>query len=246
MLGGLATQGIARVDVYRQPVVQILNTGSELVSVGKPLTGAQIYNSNVFTIGAYLRQFGCIAQDAGIVEDAPEKIAARADAALKTADLLITTGGASVGDYDYAVRAAEQMGAEVLFWKTNMKPGGALMAAGKDGKLILSLSGSPGAAVLGLLMVAAPYIRKLCGRRDLATRCIQVALAQPLNKTSDKLRLVRGKLELQDGRALFSFASVQGNGAVASMSGCDLIGKVEAGRGPLAAGEMIEAEFIEE
>jgi molybdopterin molybdotransferase len=94
-----------------------------------------------------LRDLGARALNAGVVEDDPDAIAERIGRALEASDMVITTGGASVGDYDWAVTSAERLGAEVLFWKTKLKPGGSIMAAVKDGKLILGLSGNPGAAV---------------------------------------------------------------------------------------------------
>jgi molybdopterin molybdotransferase len=107
------------------------------------------------------------------------------------------------------------------------------MAAAKDGKLILSLSGNPGAAVLGLLRIALPCIRKLCGRAELMPTAINVFLKKPLKKASPKLRLLRGRLELIDGKAYFAENEGQGNGAVYSLLGCDLLAEIEAGSPPL-------------
>jgi molybdopterin molybdotransferase len=121
-LGILAGQGIADVAVYKKPVIYILNTGSELTEVGTPLKPAMIYNSNVYTLSGYLRDMGAEPYNAGIVEDDPDAIASRINAALEASDMVITTGGASVGDYDWAVTSASLLGAEILFWKVSMKP----------------------------------------------------------------------------------------------------------------------------
>ncbi|NLA86422.1 MAG: molybdopterin molybdotransferase MoeA, partial [Clostridiales bacterium] len=223
-LGLLAGQGISQVSVYKKPVIKILNTGSELLEVGTPLRPAMIYNSNVYTLSGYLRDAGAEPVNAGVVEADPNVIAERINAALLSSDMVVTTGGASVGDYDWAVTSASMMGADILFWKTNMKPGGSLMAAVKDGKLILGLSGNPGAAVLGLLRIALPYIRKLCGRTDMFLTPIDVILKEPLKKPSPKRRLLRGRLEYIDGKAYFTENEGQGNGAVYSLLGCDLLG----------------------
>ncbi len=241
-LGVFATQGRATVTVYKKPKILILNTGTELVEVGQPLGGAQIYNSNVYTLGGYLAELGAEAVNAGTVEDDPDIIAARIGAALEEADMVVTTGGASVGDYDWAVTSAEKLGADVLFWKTNMKPGGSLMAAVKDGKLLLGLSGNPGAAVLGLWRIAMPYVRKLCGYKALDLPSVQVRLKAPLYKSSPKLRLLRGRLEISpSGEALFAETEGQGNGAVFSLVGCDLLGEIPSGSPPLEAGTPIKA-----
>ena len=241
MLGVLASQGYDKIPVYKKPVIMILNTGTELVEVGQPLPEAAIYNSNVYTLSGYLRDQGAEAKNAGVVEDDPDVIARRIGQALDASDMVITTGGASVGDYDWAVTSAETLGAEVLFWKTKMKPGGSLMAAVKDGKLILGLSGNPGAAVLGLIRIALPYIRKLCGYEELELDTVQVQLRQSFDKESPKLRILRGRLEIQDGKAYFAENEGQGNGAVFSLVGCDLLGEIKPGASPLPAGAVIKA-----
>ncbi|SHH78095.1 molybdopterin molybdotransferase [Sporobacter termitidis DSM 10068] len=244
LVGILASQGIEHVAVYKKPVISILNTGTELTEVGQPLSPAMIYNSNVYTLSGYLRDMGAAPKNAGVVPDLPDAIADRISAALRESDMVVTTGGASVGDYDWAVTSAERLGAEVLFWKINMKPGGSIMAAVKDGKVILGLSGNPGAAVLGLLRIALPYVRKLCGRTDVMPPVIDVFLKEPLTKPSPKLRLLRGRLELSAGRAYFAENEGQSNGAVSSLFGCDLLGEIAAGSPPLPAGTIIKAYRI--
>jgi molybdopterin molybdotransferase len=241
LLGVLASQGIVSLRVVKKPVVTVINTGSELVEIGSPLPTGMIYNSNVHTLCGYLRDMGAEPRNGGVVMDEPGVIARRIQEALDVSDLVITTGGASVGDYDWAVTASQMLGASVLFWKINMKPGGAIIAAVKDGKVILSLSGNPGAAVLGLLRIALPYIKKRCGHTVLETPVVRVALKEPLTKASPKLRLVRGRLEIQDGTAYFAENEGQGNGAVSSLVGCDLLGEIEAGSPPLPAGTLIKA-----
>lgn len=240
-LGLLAGQGVGRVPVYRRPVIAVLSTGAELAEVGEPLSAAQIYNSNVYTLSGYLAGAGACPRNDGICEDEPGLIAARIAASLETADMVITTGGASVGDYDWAVTAAERLGAEILFWKTQMKPGGSMMAAISGGKLILSLSGNPGAAVLGLLKVGMPYVRQLCGLRDTLPETVTARLTKPLKKASPGLRLLRGRLERRDENVWFTENDSQGNGSVSSLQGCDLLAEIPAGSPPLPAGTVVRA-----
>lgn len=241
LMGIFAGQGLNEIGVYKKPTIAILNTGTELTEVGRPLMPAKIYNSNVYTLSAYLLEQGALPFNGGTVEDNPEAIALRIDELLKSSDMVITTGGASVGDYDWAVTAAERTGADILFWKTQMKPGGSIIAAEKGGKLILSLSGNPGAAVLGLFALGLPYIRSLCGRLDLYPEKIKVPLRNDFDKGSSLLRFLRGRLEIIDGTAFFCENEGQGSGAVASLKNCDLLGLIPAGSPPLKAGTLIEA-----
>ncbi|MBQ9980288.1 MAG: molybdopterin molybdotransferase MoeA [Oscillospiraceae bacterium] len=243
--GIFASQGLAFVDVVKKPRVAIINTGTELLRPGDPPQPAKIYNSNAQTVAGYLEFFGAEPVQKGTVEDDPKLIAEKISDAFRTCDMVITTGGASVGDYDWAVGAAELLGAEVLFWKTNMKPGGSLMAANCGGKLLLGLSGNPGAALLGLIRVALPYLKKLCGKKDIYPRWIKAYLSSDVKKASPKLRILRGRLKIEDGKAVFEEMDGQGNGTMSSFIGCDLLGQIPAGSPPVSAGTLIEAMVIE-
>ena len=240
-VGMLAGQGIPEAAVYRRPRVAVLSTGSELAQPGEPLGPAQIYNSNVYTLSAYLQGQGCEAESLGAVPDDPDAIAAVIGGALERADMVITTGGASVGDYDWAVRVFERMGAEILFWKAAFKPGGSLAAATVGGKLILSLSGNPGAAVIGLLRLGLPVLRKLRGLTELLDEPIEVVLKGPYKKGSPQRRLLRGRLLIEEGRAFFVPNDGQGNGVVSSLLNCDLLADIPAGTPPLADGTLLKA-----
>ena len=245
VIASLANQGFASVQVYKKPVITVISTGTELCEAGEKLRPAAIYNSNTHTISAYLTGVGAIPVNGGVVPDQPDAIAAMIGRALETSDMVLTTGGASVGDYDWAVKSAELLDAEVLFWKTMMRPGGAIMAALKGGKLLLSLSGNPAAAVLGLLRVAMPYIKKLCGRSDCFYPEISVALREPLRKNSPKLRILRGRLDIIDTRAYFTESTSQGSESMSSLAGCDLLGEIPMGSPPLPAGTIIKAYRID-
>ena len=241
VISAFANVGLASIEVFRRPAVTVLSTGTELLEPGEPLRPAMIYNSNVYTLSAYLAAAGAQPVNGGTVEDSPALIAQKIKAALEVSDMVVTTGGASVGDYDFAVSAAEALDAQVLFWKAALKPGGAIMAATLDGKVILGLSGNPGAAVIGLLRIAMPYVKKLCGRTDCFYPEIQVRLKEPYLKPSEKLRILRGRLEIDDSGAYFAQSDAQGAEAVLSFSGCDLLGEIPQGSPPLPEGTAIKA-----
>jgi molybdopterin molybdotransferase len=245
LCGVLAGQGFGDVPVYRQPKATVLNTGSELLEPGQSLVPGHIYNSNGITIAGTLTRVGLISEQGGIVEDNEAVIAGRIRRALEDSDLVVTTGGAALGDYDFALSAAERLGAEPLYRKIAMRPGGAMTAAVLEGKLLLGLSGSPAAAVLGLLRIALPFLRRLCGRRELCLPAVSVHLKEPLPKESPVLRLLRGHLEIENGVACFAENPGRGNGVMSSFVGCDLLGEVPAGSPPLRAGELITARRLE-
>ncbi len=244
VLGAAAGLGYDKLKVYVRPKVAVFSTGSELLMPGEALEAGKIYNSNNFTICGALQKAGVEAESTGIVPDDLDKIAEKLALALESCDAVVTTGGASTGDYDFAVRSAEAAGARLLFDKVDMKPGGSMMAAEKNGKLYLGLSGSPAAALLGLYMVALPYFRKLCGLASVLPEPIRVYLKKPLIKESPKLRVLRGRLLVEDGRALFEEDESRGNGALSSFLESDMLAEVPAGSPKLPAGTLLKGYRI--
>jgi molybdopterin molybdotransferase len=240
-MGLLAAQGLKSVKVFKRPIITVLNTGSELAEPGQPLAPGMIYNSNMFTLQGFLLRMGAEFRDGGIVGDDKHAIAARVREELAVSDMVITTGGASVGDYDCAVAAAELAGADILFWKVRMRPGGSLLAYTLGGKLVLALSGNPGAAVLGLLLLGLPCIKKRRGLSDVMPEECTVRLANGLKKSSPKKRIIRGWLKIEDGGALFVENTGQGGGDISSFVSCDLLAEIPAGEPPLPAGALVKA-----
>lgn len=135
----LAGQGICKVKVYRKPVAAIVSTGSELLSPEELPKYGKIYDTNPYLLGGYLRKYGVTPIHSGIVSDDPKKLSEVIEKALFHSDIVITTGGVSAGDYDYLPEVIENIGGELLFHRIRLKPGGAMLAARKDGKLILGL-----------------------------------------------------------------------------------------------------------
>lgn len=238
-IGVLASQGFGRIPVYRKPKVLLISTGTELSEPGEERARYGIYNSSYYSLSGYLRMMGFEVRRGGDVPDDRERIAAMiADGLQGDADLVLTTGGASVGDYDFAVRAANDLKMEILFWKVNAKPGGALMAARKDRKLLISLSGNPAAAMMSLLVVLQPYLRKLSGSA-LGNRELELPLLDDLPKFSSAVRMLRGHPVIRDSVTYFAENPGRGNGHIASFEDCSMIGIVPAGSGMLSAGTPI-------
>lgn len=155
-VGLLAGLGYGEVEVFKKPRVRIISTGDELLPVSEELKPGKIRNSSAYMLQGFLRQWGITADIYGIVRDDEDAIKDALTACLADADCVITTGGASVGDYDLALSSMEGIGAEVLFWQVRMKPGMATLAAVKDGRLLLGLSGNPSAAAAALFLLGLP------------------------------------------------------------------------------------------
>lgn len=238
-LGVLASQGFARLPVYRRPRAAILSTGTELALPGDVRPDWGIYNSSFYSLQGYLQEMGFDVAPVQIIPDEPEQISAAVKKHMESdADLVITTGGASVGDYDYALSTAQAIGAEILLWKIRMKPGGALVVSRKDNKLLLGLSGNPAAALMCILTVLQPYLRKLTGS-SLHSQELSLPLYHDMPKTSSAARMLRGHLKIVDCQAFFEENDGRGNGNIHSFRNCSLIGVIPGNSRPLAAGDQI-------
>ena len=242
-LGSLASQGFASLRVYRRPRVGLISTGSELIELGQALAPGKIYNSNRYTFTALLEEAGCEAVWLGSAGDRAETIAGLIRAGMRTCDAVVLTGGVSVGEYDLTPAAMEACGAEVLFRRVDLKPGMACCFALGEGKLLCGLSGNPAAAVTSFYAVALPALKKLCGRRDCLPRELTVTLVEGFKKPSPVTRLLRGRLELEDGEVRMSLRE-QGNAVLSSAMGCDAMAVIPAGSGPLEKGTKLKGFLL--
>lgn len=241
LIGVLASLGICTVPVYKKPMIAIISTGDELQKIDEPLRPAKIRNSSYYSLRAILENEGVEVLDGVIVSDKAEDIAEKIRAAAEHSDMVITTGGVSVGDYDMVFSAARALGAEMLFRKVQMKPGSATLGAVYNGKVLLGLSGNPASAFVALYMVGMPLVRKLRGLENIESKKIRVTTAEDFKKPSPQRRFVRGRLEVRDGEAMFLHSANQGNGVLSSLIGCDLLGEIPEGSPPVPAGTKIDA-----
>lgn len=241
LCGTLATQNVAEPKVYRKPLAGIITTGSELCAVGENLTGGKIVNSNRYTFQAALQQAGCVTEFFGCPGDRLEEIAEVFRQASGACDIIVSTGGVSVGDYDLTPAAMEAAGGEVLVRNMKLKPGGKC-CFGKIGKtLVCCLSGNPASSMTAFYAAVLPALKKLCGRKDYLHEMIRVTLAEDFQKKSPNERLLRGILCLKDGRVQMNITGEQGNGILHTMIGCNVLAIVPAGSGPLAKGTVLDA-----
>ncbi len=238
--GTLAAQGIARPKVYRRPKVGVISTGNEVTEIDAPLAPGKIYNSNRYTLLAALQEIGCESVYLGLAGDCPEAICELIRKGLADCDAVVTTGGVSVGDYDFTPDAMERAGVNILFRGVQLKPGMACAYGEKEGKLVCGLSGNPASSLTNFYTVAAPALKKMTGLRDYAPQEIQVTLAADFKKKSPATRLLRGRLDLSDGTVRLVIAKDQGNVVISSAIGCDGMAIVPGGTGPIAAGTTLK------
>lgn len=240
----IAGQGIAVIPVYKKLSVGLISTGSELLNTGSPLEYGKIYNTNPYLLGGYIQKYHMTANYLDIVNDDLDSLCGAVLNALETNDIVITTGGVSAGDFDYMPEVIRHIDGEILFHRLKFKPGGAMLGATKNGKVILGLSGNPGAAATGLLCVGFPFMRKLSGRSDITFSQTTAFLGTDFKKSSPVTRILKGHSEFRDGMLYFIPLSNQHNGSVSSMNDCDLLAVIPAGSKSLEAGSKIEVYIL--
>ena len=245
-LGMLASLGIGEVAVYRKLRVAFFSTGDELKSIGTPLAPGEVYDSNRYTIYGMLTRLNCDVLDMGVVADVPEAIErAFADAAA-AADVVITSGGVSVGEADYVKEQLAKLG-EVLFWKIAMKPGRPLAYGRIGGAHFFGLPGNPVAVMVTFYEFVRDALFVLQGRRDVAPMpTFRVKLGAPIRKLPGRMEFQRGILS-SDGGGGFTVRPTgdQGSGILSSMSqaNCFIVLPVESGN--CAAGEEVDVQLLE-
>ena len=242
--GLLASQGIWEPLVYRRLRVGILSTGTEVTDEKGHLPLGMIRNVNRYLLAAALAGEGMEPVYLGAAMDDPKEIGERIRQEGSKWDALLCTGGVSAGDYDLTPAAMEQAGARLLFKGVDMKPGMACAYGILDGKLLCGLSGNPAAAMTNFYLLALPALRKLAGRRPYRLEPAEFELADRFEKPSKRTRILRGRLDLSEGRALLRLPEHQDNSAVSSLTDCQALAVVPAGSGPLLEGTRLRGYLL--
>ncbi len=245
-IGMLASLGIGEVAVYRRLRVAFFSTGDELVAIGQSLGPGQIYDSNRYTIHGLLTRLGCEVLDMGVIRDTPEDVERAFRQAAQAADVVITSGGVSVGEADYVKQILDRLG-EVLFWKIAMKPGRPL-AYGKIGSAhFFGLPGNPVAVMVTFYQFVRDALLHLQGQTVVTPLPTQKVLCtSPIKKAPGRTEFQRGILS-QDAAGLWTVRTTgdQGSGILSSMSQahCFIILPTEQGNVP--AGELVDVQLLE-
>jgi molybdopterin molybdotransferase len=241
-LGLLASIGAAEVSVYRKVRVALFSTGDELKSLGTSLTGGQVYDSNRYTMWGVLTRLGCEIIDMGVVPDNPAALEAALKSASENADIILTSGGVSVGEADFIKEMMTRLG-EVLFWKIAMKPGRP-MAFGKIGNAwLFGLPGNPVAVMITFYQFVRQAILKLAGQSPvLPVPTFGVPTTVALKKNAGRTEFLRAKLSPGPNGLEVSPAGAQGSGVLRSMSEANCLIILEHERGNIAAGEIVQVQ----
>ena len=242
----LATFGYAKVPVARKPIVGLFATGTELLNVEDPLEPGKIRNSNSHMLMAQIERAGAEVKYFGNLADELELCYEAISDSLSQVDLLITTGGVSVGDFDLLPEIYERLGAEVLFNKVAMRPGSVTTVAQKEGKMLFGLSGNPSACYVGFELFARPMIRSMlfCEKQHL--RKEKALLQADFPKANPFTRFVRSSLSFSNGQLVVEPSGMDKSNIVMSLSGANSFILLPGGTRGYTAGEIVDVLLLED
>jgi len=240
-IGLIASLGQVQVPVHRRPRVVLLSTGDEVVEPGRARAPGQIYDANRFTLSGSIEQCGGEVVDLGIVPDVRDELRARLVDAGATGDVVVTSGGVSVGVYDLVRDVLEEIGA-IEFAQVAMQPGRPI-AFGRIGSAhFFGLPGNPVASMLAFMLFVRPAIYKLGGRRRLFPDVYEARASEAMRKKKGRREFKRGILTFRDGVWEVRTTGPQGSGILSSMAAGNCLIVLEEQRGDVAAGEMVLVE----
>src|SRR3954452_13865708 len=243
-LGVAATAVRAALAVGRRPMVAVVATGDELVPAGSPLGPGQIHDSNAIALAAQAARAGAEVLGTAHAPDTREATETELGAALEQADVLVISGGVSVGPHDHVKPALEQLGVEERFWRVALRPGKPTWFGTRDGRLVFGLPGNPVSALVTFHLFARPALLALQGA-PFATRTTQAVLTQSIPRNPGRDEAVRVRLATDDaGRLTATPTGPQGSHQLTSMLGADGLAIVTAGEDEAPAGEAVAIERL--
>lgn len=243
-IGMCAALGVEKLPVFKKPKIGVISTGSELKDITEELEEGKIYNSNLYSITSSLIENNCIPINLGIAGDTIDCIGETIEKNIDKCDMIISTGGASVGDYDLINKVYEKLGAKTLFWRVKMKPGTPALAADYKGKLLIGLSGNPGAALITFETIVRPVIKKMIGKNNFKRRKVIGIMKDEFNRTSSQRRFTRVRVDINGENIDVSLSGKQNPGVLKSMISCNGLIDILPNSKPLKVGDKVEVILL--
>lgn len=244
-IGLAASMGFPFLEVHRRPRVAIVATGSELVEVDRELAPGQIRNSNSYTMEAQCRQLGIEAERLGIAPDEYEATRSLLERGM-TYDVLVTSGGVSVGDFDFVKEVQDDLGVQRRLWRVAMKPGKPLVFGVRDGCLVFGVPGNPVAAMVSFELFIRPALLRLMGHRRVLRPVYRAVMHEELINRHGRVHVVRVRAWREGDTWHASSTGPQGSGILKSMVNADGLVFVPADTGGIRAGEVVDMTLLRE
>jgi molybdopterin molybdotransferase len=239
-LAALASFGYGHVRVGRRPRVAVISTGSELIEVDRKPVGAQIRNSNCYTLAAYGQAAGAVVENLGTVEDSLPATRSALARAAETNDVVITSGGVSMGDYDLVKAALKEIGAEVYFDRVSIRPGKPTVFARRGETYFFGLPGNPVSTSVTFNVFARPAIRRLQGASDPLLPAVTATLRHAIKDASGRRSYLPARLFIREGRALVESLKWGGSSDLVAFMKANALIVVPEATHAIAEGEAVE------
>jgi molybdopterin molybdotransferase len=251
-IGLMASLGYSRVKVIRRPIVAVLSTGNELVEVSQSLPEGKIYDSNAYSIASLVKRYGGIPKILGIARDDEAELVSKLKQA-QDADMLLTTGGVSMGDYDMVKDILARDG-EMLFWQVRVKPGkplafGKIKGKDKSGKSKsiphLGLPGNAASCMVSFEIFVRPALLKMMGKKNLTKPTVEVIMEDSVKNDAGRRIYDRAIIEKRDGHYYARLTGPQGSGILTSMSLANGLVLIPEERSKVNKGETVQALMLD-
>ncbi|MCZ4372331.1 molybdopterin molybdotransferase MoeA [Vibrio diazotrophicus] len=240
----IATLGVSHVTVFRKPKVAFFSTGDELKPLGTELKAGEIYDSNRYGIKPLIINFGCEAIDLGIIPDCPKTLKETFEKAQSLADVVVTSGGVSVGEADFTKDILDEVG-QIGFWKLAIKPGKPFSFGALGDAWFCGLPGNPVSAVLTMYVLVQPMLAKLGGHSQWkAPESIPAITRTAFKKGPGRTDFQRGIYTIENGQFVVETTGNQSSGAFRSMSLANCFVVLERERGSVEVGETVNIQLF--
>jgi len=243
-VGILASLNYNTVKVYKQPTVSIISTGDELADIGEEIKSGQIRNVNAYTLLSEVKRYNALPYYLGIAKDTLKDTKELFLKALKS-DVVISTGGVSMGKYDFVKEIFSDLNIEMQFERVNVKPGGPCTFGKKDNKLIFGLPGNPVSSLTSFIQFVRPALLKLMGAIKINKPIINAFLEEDINKKPGKANLLRGYFTIKNNEFHVSTTGNQKTSVLRSMSDANCLIIIPENITKVKAGEKIAIQLID-
>jgi molybdopterin molybdotransferase len=243
-VGMLASVGRAFVSVHQRPLVAILCTGDELVDVDEGVADHKIVSSNSYTLSAQVMECGALPLQLGIAKDVSAEIEEKFRQGLR-ADVIVSSAGVSVGDYDLVKDVLGRIGFEMDFWGVAMRPGQPLAFGTIGGKPTFGLPGNPVSSMVSFEQFVRPSLLKMMGHRNLFRPLVEAFLKEEISKKPGRRHFMRAKLSLEENRYVVTTTGPQGSGILNSMVEANSLVIVPEEVTEIKAGEKVRVQILD-
>ena len=240
-IGIIASAGIEKVKVYKLPKIALISTGDEVIDINDTLTPGKIFNSNKYSIISRIKELGYDIKYTTHVKDSESNIEEYIKKFSNDMDLIITTGGVSVGEKDLLNKSIDNINGEKLFWKVKIKPGSAVLCSKINNALVVSLSGNPTAALTAFELFVKTSLEKMCGYYKLEVKREKAILCDNFSKKSPQRRFIRARAVIEEGKQMVYITQIKsGNGILSSNLNSNCMIEVQGENDGLKAGEIVD------